>query len=141
MNARTRGNGIVLLAAVLSPSIFSYIASYFYGVIFVEYLGSASSFFFIGAAAAFSSSVLIHVPIGYFFRGNFLLAWVIYLFLFSLTATFGMLFSEDRFLNIVMFWGSTNTWLFLMFGLFFVWVGNMMRVKRERNRVNGVRVD
>ena len=133
MNKKTTDVILFLIIGAVSPYIFTYIISYFYGILFVEFLNSKSNFLLIGVAATFSCSMMLHTPLGYFFPGTFILAWLSYILIFFVITSVGMLLSESPIETIRMFWKSNNTWFFLIFGVFFVWVGRRIRSLRARN--------
>jgi hypothetical protein len=105
--------------------------SEFYGGIFNQYIGSKNGFLAVGVFGSIFCSMILYLSISNLLSWNIFITWLIFTLAYLLVAIIGMLFAEDPVHNVGMFFSSINTWLFVFFGMFFVWIGRGIGREKE----------
>ncbi len=121
---------ILSLAGLVSPYIWTLISNVFSGMLFVSYVDSKIVFSTVGAISALISSAIFYLPAGYYLKGSYILSGIYYVFVFFVVTLAGMYFTGGL-KNAGLLYSSTDTWLYLLFSLMFLYIGSHLRSRKH----------
>jgi hypothetical protein len=122
---------LFFIISLFSPLFVTFVMSEFYGGVFNQYIGSKNGFLAVGIFGSIFCSMILYLSISNLLPWNIFITWLIYTLTYFFVAIIGMSFAEDPVRNVEMFFSSINTWLFVFFGVLFVWIGQGMGRAKE----------